>query len=43
MSFLRRMLTLLLTVAAGACSDSVSPDRTEGYPLFFSIKPASSI
>ena len=38
-----RILALLLTVAAGACSDSISPDRSEGYPLLFSIKPASSI
>ncbi len=37
------MLALLLIVVAGACSDSVSPDRTEGYPLLFSIRPASSI
>ena len=37
------MLALLLTIAAGACSDSVSPSRADGVPLLFSVKPASSI
>ena len=38
-----RMLALVLTVVAGACSDSVSPDRRDTFPLLFSIGPASSI
>ena len=38
-----RMLALVLTVAAGACSDSVSPDGRGVFPLLFSIGPASSI
>ena len=40
---LHRMLALLLTIAAGACSDSLSPDRADGFPLLFSITPAASI
>jgi len=38
----RYVLALLLLTAAGACSDSVSPDRA-AFPLLFSIRAASSI